>query len=425
MVVRGESLISLEQPFVPLLPGERPQRLMCRMRSLGCSPCTGAVRSDADTVPKIIEELIATQELRASAPRHRPRSGRVDGAEEARRLLLMPGLLRICTAGSVDDGKSTLIGRLLYDSRSVYEDQVHSVREGVAQPHRRPDRLLAVHRRPEGRARAGHHHRRRLPLLRHRAAQVHPRRHARPRAVHAQHGDRRVDRRRGDPAGRRPPRRARAVAPARADRAAARHQRLRPRRQQDGPGRLRPRRCSTTSSTSSTGSCPDAKLHPIPMSALHGDNVITRSERTPWFDGAPLLEFLETVEVDRDADQPSRSACRCSSCSRPNQRFPRLRRADSSPARCGPATWSPSWPSGRTTPRQAHRHLGRRPRGRAVADVGHADARGRDRHQPRRHASPIGDIEVGQRFRADVVWMDERPLDPGARLPAEAHHAAR
>src|ERR1700716_3094221 len=39
----------------------------------------------------------------------------------------MSGLLRICTAGSVDNGKSTLIGRLLHDSRSVYEDQVHSV----------------------------------------------------------------------------------------------------------------------------------------------------------------------------------------------------------------------------------------------------------------------------------------------------------
>ena len=39
----------------------------------------------------------------------------------------MPDLLRICTAGSVDDGKSTLIGRLLYDSRAVYEDQVHAV----------------------------------------------------------------------------------------------------------------------------------------------------------------------------------------------------------------------------------------------------------------------------------------------------------
>src|SRR5437868_9510696 len=39
----------------------------------------------------------------------------------------MSGLLRICTAGSVDDGKSTLIGRLLYDSRAVYEDQVSAV----------------------------------------------------------------------------------------------------------------------------------------------------------------------------------------------------------------------------------------------------------------------------------------------------------
>jgi sulfate adenylyltransferase subunit 1 len=36
-------------------------------------------------------------------------------------------LLRFTTAGSVDDGKSTLIGRLLYDSRSVYEDQLESV----------------------------------------------------------------------------------------------------------------------------------------------------------------------------------------------------------------------------------------------------------------------------------------------------------
>ncbi|HEX6495776.1 MAG TPA: sulfate adenylyltransferase subunit CysN [Acidobacteriaceae bacterium] len=37
------------------------------------------------------------------------------------------GLLRFVTAGSVDDGKSTLIGRLLYDSRNVYEDQLESV----------------------------------------------------------------------------------------------------------------------------------------------------------------------------------------------------------------------------------------------------------------------------------------------------------
>jgi len=59
MLVRGDSLISLEQPFIPLLPGEKPQMVRCRMRSLGCSPCTGAIRSDADTVPKIIEELVS------------------------------------------------------------------------------------------------------------------------------------------------------------------------------------------------------------------------------------------------------------------------------------------------------------------------------------------------------------------------------
>jgi len=61
VIVRGDALIALEQGFVPLLPGERPERVMCRMRSLGCSPCTGAVRSTADTVPRIIEELIAAR----------------------------------------------------------------------------------------------------------------------------------------------------------------------------------------------------------------------------------------------------------------------------------------------------------------------------------------------------------------------------
>ena len=37
-------------------------------------------------------------------------------------------LLRFTTAGSVDDGKSTLIGRLLYDSKAIFEDQLEQVR---------------------------------------------------------------------------------------------------------------------------------------------------------------------------------------------------------------------------------------------------------------------------------------------------------
>jgi sulfate adenylyltransferase subunit 2 len=60
MLVRADSLIPLEQPFIQGLPGEE-QLVKCRLRSLGCSPCTGAIRSEADTVPKIIEELMAVR----------------------------------------------------------------------------------------------------------------------------------------------------------------------------------------------------------------------------------------------------------------------------------------------------------------------------------------------------------------------------
>jgi sulfate adenylyltransferase subunit 1 len=42
-------------------------------------------------------------------------------------------LLRFTTAGSVDDGKSTLIGRLLYDSKSIFEDQLEAVRKASIQ----------------------------------------------------------------------------------------------------------------------------------------------------------------------------------------------------------------------------------------------------------------------------------------------------
>jgi sulfate adenylyltransferase subunit 2 len=58
VVIRGGSLVliySKEQ----LLPGEKTHLVNCRMRSLGCVPCTGAIRSEADTVPKIIAEMLA------------------------------------------------------------------------------------------------------------------------------------------------------------------------------------------------------------------------------------------------------------------------------------------------------------------------------------------------------------------------------
>ncbi|HEY2362119.1 MAG TPA: sulfate adenylyltransferase subunit CysD [Candidatus Angelobacter sp.] len=57
-VVRGGSIVVIYSPN-QLLPGEKTQILSCRMRSLGCMPCTGAIRSHACSVPEIIEEMIS------------------------------------------------------------------------------------------------------------------------------------------------------------------------------------------------------------------------------------------------------------------------------------------------------------------------------------------------------------------------------
>ena len=58
---RGAERIDCSDLFskTSFLPGEKTKFVNCRMRSLGCVPCTGAIRSEADTVPKIIEEMIS------------------------------------------------------------------------------------------------------------------------------------------------------------------------------------------------------------------------------------------------------------------------------------------------------------------------------------------------------------------------------
>ena len=56
VVARGGALIPMEHN-PPLSPGEKPEMAMCRMRTLGCTYCTGAIRSTAATVAEIIEEL--------------------------------------------------------------------------------------------------------------------------------------------------------------------------------------------------------------------------------------------------------------------------------------------------------------------------------------------------------------------------------
>src|SRR5690242_21919662 len=56
-------------------------------------------------------------------------TGRKENLAEFLQEDLRKDLLRFTTAGSVDDGKSTLIGRLLHDSKAVYEDQLASVKK--------------------------------------------------------------------------------------------------------------------------------------------------------------------------------------------------------------------------------------------------------------------------------------------------------
>lgn len=57
VIVRGDALVSLENN-APVNEGEVPQTVMARMRSLGCTHCTGAIRSEAANVQDIIKELV-------------------------------------------------------------------------------------------------------------------------------------------------------------------------------------------------------------------------------------------------------------------------------------------------------------------------------------------------------------------------------
>ena len=57
MIVRDSQLIPLDGP-VPSGWKDKPRKVMSRFRTLGCYPCTGAVRSTARTVPEIIQEMM-------------------------------------------------------------------------------------------------------------------------------------------------------------------------------------------------------------------------------------------------------------------------------------------------------------------------------------------------------------------------------
>jgi sulfate adenylyltransferase large subunit len=320
----------------------------------------------------------------------------------------MSGLLRICTAGSVDDGKSTLIGRLLYDSRSVYEDQLHSIERASKNRSAGPidfslftDGLRAE--REQGITidvayRYFATARRKFILADTPGHEQYTRNMATGAStadlaillVDARHGVRVQSRRHAQIA-----------------RLLGIHDYVLAVNKMDLVGFDRTIFDDIVDEFERI--LPDARLHPIPMSSLHGDNVIARSPRTPWFEDAPLLEFLETVTVDRDVSaKPFRMPVQL--VLRPTDEF----RGYAGPILSGTVHRGDTvttWPSGRTT-RVARivswdGDLDEARAGMSVTltledeiDISRGDL------------LTIGGIEVGQRFRADVVWMDERPLDP-------------
>jgi sulfate adenylyltransferase large subunit len=318
------------------------------------------------------------------------------------------GLLRICTAGSVDDGKSTLIGRLLHDSQAVYEDQISAVQKAsknrVAGPidfslftdglkaEREQGITIDVAYRYFATAR-------RKFIL---ADTPGHEQYTRNMATGASTADLAillVDARQG------------------VKDQSRRHARI-------------ARLLGITNFVVAVnkmdlvgfdkaiydGICAEfaeilkgAAFHAIPMSALEGDNVIALSDKTPWFTGPSLLEHLETVDVDTNI---TAKAFRfpVQLVLRPHQDFRgyagqiqsgTIRRGDDVTV----------WPSGRSTAVK-----------RIVTYDGDIDVAFspmsvtlvlEDEIDISRGDTLVsGPVQVGQRFEADIVWMDERPLEP-------------
>jgi sulfate adenylyltransferase large subunit len=323
------------------------------------------------------------------------------------------GLLRICTAGSVDDGKSTLIGRLLYDSRAVYEDQVASVEKAsknrVAGPidfslftdglraEREQGITIDVAYRYFATARRkfiladtpGHEQYTRNMATGASTADV------AVLLVDARNGVRTQSRRH-----------------ARIARLLGINDFVLAINKMDLVDFDRGVFDNIVDDFEEL--LRGANYHPIPISALDGDNVITHSDRTPWFDDKPLLSFLETVEVDRNATlKPFRLPVQI--VLRPHHDF----RGFSGQIASGiikPGDTVTALPSGRSS------KVKRIATWDGDLDVAHAPMSVtltlEDEIDISRGDVLVADAAAGHhpsvenRFEAEMVWMDERPLDP-------------
>jgi bifunctional enzyme CysN/CysC len=148
----------------------------------------------------------------------------------------------------------------------------------------------------------------------------------------------------------------------------------------------------------------------IPVSALRGDNVVERSEQTPWYDGPTLLEYLETVEIDEDRLQRAPMRFQVQWVNRPDAEFRGFAGMVAS-GRVAAGDEIVVAPSGResTVSRivTADGDLDHAVAGQSVTltladeiDVSRGDV----------IAAVAGPPRVGEQFEATLVWMAEEPM---------------
>ncbi|MFR9729389.1 sulfate adenylyltransferase subunit 1 [Saccharopolyspora sp. MS10] len=220
-------------------------------------------------------------------------------------------LLRLATAGSVDDGKSTLVGRLLHDTKSVLADQLDAVRRASADrglP--TPDLSLLVDglraEREQGItidvAYRYFATPKRTFVLADTPGHVQYTRNTVTGASTAQLAILLVDARKGVVEQTR--RHAAVLALLGVPQLVLAINKI---DMVDYDAAVHERIAAEFAGHARALGYPDEAVRTVPVSALHGDNVVERSANTPWYSGPSLLEHLETVPVAPDPfDAPFR-----------------------------------------------------------------------------------------------------------------------
>ena len=155
-----------------------------------------------------------------------------------------------------------------------------------------------------------------------------------------------------------------------------------------------------------------SSITPIPISARFGDNIITRSKNTPWYHGRPLLQHLETIQVQADAaGAPFRFPVQL--VSRPNQDFRGYAGTVASGlvSKGDPVVVASSGLSSQINEIVTYDGpIDEAGSGSAVIltlndeiDVARGDIL----------VAPDSRPEVSEQFAATVLWMDQAPLFPG------------